>query len=87
MIHRNIINSDLNKCTKSELIRYIKNLLEEINLIATCNQDLQDILECKEKLHKDYVRYARQTNEIQELESLIKRKGNEECQNTIHLTE
>lgn len=76
MIHRNIYNGNLDKCTKRELIIYIKNLLEEINLIATCNQDLQDVLECKEKLHKDYVRYARQTNEIQELESIIKGKEN-----------
>lgn len=76
MIHRNIYNGNLDKCTKRELIIYIKNLLEEIDLLSYCNQDLQDVLECKEKLHKDYVRYARQTNEIQELESRIKGKGN-----------
>ena len=75
MIHREIDNKKLYDCTKRELIFYIKNLLEEINLIATCNQDLQDILECKEKLHRDYVRYARQTNEIQIIETRIKDRG------------
>ena len=78
MIHRNIINADLDKCTKRELINYIQNLLEEIDLIATCNQDLQDILKCKEKLHIDYVRYARQTNEIQSIETRIKRGDDNE---------
>ena len=76
MIHRNIYNGNLDKCTKRELIIYIKNLLEEIDLLATCNEDLQDILESKEKLHKDYVRYARHTNEIQAIESRIKGKEN-----------
>ena len=77
MIHKNISNAVLDKCTKRELIIYIENLLKEIDLIATCNQDLQDILECKEKLHRDYVRYARQTNKIQSIEDVILRATTE----------
>ena len=75
MIHKNISDCDLDRCTKGELKVYIRSLLQEIDLIATCNQDLQDLLECKEKLHRDYVRYARQTNEIQSIETRISLGG------------
>ena len=72
MIHKFVKPDSLNQCDKEFLIQYIQQLFEEINLLANCNQDLQDVLEKERSFHKDYVRYARNTNIIQEMEDYVK---------------
>lgn len=72
MIHKFVKSESLRQCDKEFLIQYIQQLFEEIDLLANCNQDLQDVLEKERAFHKDYVRYARNTNIIQEMEDYVK---------------
>ena len=72
MIHKFVKADSLKQCDKEFLIQYIQQLFEEIGLLANCNQDLQDVLEKERSFHKDYVRYARNTNIIQEMEDYVK---------------
>lgn len=72
MIHKFVKSESLKQCDKEFLIQYIQQLFEEIDLLANCNQDLQDVLEKERAFHKDYVRYARNTSIIQEMEDYVK---------------
>lgn len=81
MLH-GLSNDELKQCTKEKLIDYINALLEENNYLATCNQDLQNIIERykallddKDFFHEHYVLYARHTNRIQNFETQITSKG------------
>lgn len=80
MIHM-LTNDELKQCTKEKLMYYIRALLEENNYLATCNQDLQNIIERykaliddKDLFHEHYTLYARHTNRIQDFETQIRTK-------------